>query len=151
MEGWVVGLLLISVVLRQAQDPDSALRTLRGGIQYAREFLIQEVINNQTPDPRDWLLKTSILDRFCPRLCDAVCGAVGPTGNRTVDGEAFIRTLQECNLFAIALDRVGEWFRYHHLFQDLLRAELARRETPEEIGALHALASRWLEAEGLIE
>jgi LuxR family maltose regulon positive regulatory protein len=103
MEGWAVGLRLATLALRPATDPDSALRTLRGGIQDTREYLLREVVEGQPREVRDWLLKTSILDRFCPALCEALCMAEDATAGDGLNGEAFVRALQECNSNAGAI------------------------------------------------
>ncbi|MFZ1538992.1 MAG: hypothetical protein WAT23_16630, partial [Chromatiaceae bacterium] len=151
IEGWAVGLRLVALAARQAPNPDQALRTLSGGILHAKEYLISEVIDRQPPQIRDCLLKTALLERFCPALCEAVCAPHGMAGEEVASGQAFVRTLQECNLFVIPLDAEGIWFRFHHLFHELLEADLGLRLTPEEIAVLHLRASRWLEANGLIE
>lgn len=151
MEGWAVGLRLVSLALQQVEDPHGFLMRLHGGVQHAREYLISEVVARQPPNIRDWLLKTSLLDRFCPRLCEALCRPDIEGSDTEFSGARFTHTVLTCNLFAVALDAHGEWFRYHHLFQNLLQQELERHTAPGEIVALHLRASAWFEAEGLIE
>jgi len=151
MEGWAVGLRLATLAIRPRDDPDTFLRRLQGGFQNTREYLLQEVVADQAPQMQDWMLQSAILDRFCPALCDAVCAADGAPSASDVGGRQFVGALQRGNLFTIALDAHGEWFRYHHLFQGLLQNELKRHRSPEQIAALHGRASAWLEREGLIE
>ena len=171
LEGWVVGLRLVSLALRESEDPDGFLVGLHGGVQQTEEYLVQEVIGRQPPRLRDWLLRSAILDRFCPSLCDAVCAggdnreageesagdkaargegaAVGTDG--AFDGARFTQALKAGNLFTIALDAQERWFRFHHLFQELLLRELKRRVGAREIAGLHMRASRWFEAQGMID
>lgn len=150
MEGWVVGLRLAALALGHLENPDTFLEQMRGGIQHARDYLVQEALAVQTPQTREWLLKTAILERFCPELCEHICGA-GESEAHERRGEAFVRTIQERNLFVIALDADGRWLRYHHLFQELLGNELRRAYGPEDVRVLHSRACDWFEAEGFIE
>ncbi|MGB5286608.1 MAG: AAA family ATPase, partial [Polyangiales bacterium] len=150
LEGWIAGLRLVGLALRHQDDPDGFLSGLRGGLPQLQDYLIGEVIDAQPPPMREWLRKTCILDRFCPALCEAVCATDGAPGESDLDGETFIRSLEEGNLFGIALDPRNEWYRYHHLFQWLLLEQLKRRCDAEEIATLHCRASEWFEAQGLI-
>jgi LuxR family maltose regulon positive regulatory protein len=143
MEGWAVGLRLVSLALRGVEDYNGFLKNLHGGIQLTRSYLLQEVIAAQPPSMRDRLLRTSILERFCAGLCDAMALPEGEAESGGLSGVEFVQTLQDRNLFTIALDSQGMWFRYHHLFQDLLQAELTQRTQPAEIAALHLRASEW--------
>ncbi len=151
MEGWVVGLQLVSLALRRIEDPNQFLTDLHGGIQQAREYLLQEVLNHQSHSIRERLLKTAILDRFCAPLCDAVCTSVDNPGALHQDSVEFIGEALSTNLFTIPLDTHGEWFRYHHLFQHLLQHELEQRMPAGEIAGLYLRASEWFENQGLIE
>jgi LuxR family maltose regulon positive regulatory protein len=150
IEGWAVGLRLAALALRDAADPAQLLQDLRSGTQHADAYLAQQVVEHLPPEMRDWMLRTSVLDRFCPSLCQAVCSPGARSQESTFDGESFVHALQEANLFCISLDSRGEWFRYHHLFQGFLQDEL-RRRFGQEIPELHTLASAWFEAQGLIE
>ncbi|MGB5299051.1 MAG: response regulator, partial [Thiogranum sp.] len=133
LEGWVVGLRLVSLAVRESEDPDGFLVGLHGGVQQTEEYLVQEVIGRQPPRLRDWLLRSAILDRFCPSLCDAVCagGDNRETGEESTgdkaargegaafgtdgafDGARFTQALKAGNLFTIALDAQERWFRFH--------------------------------------
>lgn len=150
-EGWVAGLRLVFLALRHLKDADTFLCELRGGILHTRQYLLQEVIAHLSSQMQDWLLKTSILERFCPELCDSVCSADGMPGTSGLNGQQFVDDLQQRNLFTVALDTQGEWFRYHHLFQELLNEQLRRRQGPGEIATLHSRASVWFETRGLID
>ncbi|MGB5574416.1 MAG: transcriptional regulator, partial [Thermoanaerobaculia bacterium] len=149
-EGWAVGLCLVSQYLRHSDDPEEFLISLAGGVQLTEQYLVQEVLAWRSPKMQDWLLKTSVLDQFCPNLCQAVCAEDDRSGGDDLDGQQFIEALLRVNLFTISLDSRGEWFRYHHLFQESLQEELQRRLSPEEISALHLRASEWFESGGRI-
>ena len=148
IEGWVVGLQLVSLYVRDVGDPDQYLRELHGGIEQAQEYLVEQVLRRQSPAMQDWMLSTSILDRFCAELCDSVCVTGAPASD--IDGQEFIATLRRGNLFTVSLDTRGKWFRYHHLFQSLLADLLRHRSSSQEIAELHLRASEWLEGEGLV-
>ena len=110
--------------------------------------LTHEAIAVQPTAVREWLLKTAILDRFCAPLCAAVCAEGGQVDARA-EGERFVRTVLDENLFVIALDPEGSGTRYHSLFQELLIGELQRSTDRPAIAALHRRASEWLETRGL--
>ena len=150
MEGWPVGLGFVSLALRGVEDRDGFLKNLHGGLQQTQDYLLQEVIAAQPPALRGWLMQTSTLDRFCADLCDAVGKLDGKPESGGLSGMEFLRTLQDRNLFTIGLDNQGTWFRYHHLFRDLLQAELEKRTEPAAIAALHRRASEWSEQQGLV-
>ena len=148
-EGWAAGLCLVTQYLSDCDDPEQFLRSLAGGIQLTEQYLTQEVLARRSPQMQEWLLRTSILDRFCPALCQAVC-ASEPPGRDDLDGRQFIEALVRVNLFTISLDSQGEWYRYHQLFQQSLRDELKRRFGPDELAALHVRASEWLESREML-
>jgi len=151
MEGWVVGLRLVSLALRQHKNPDVFLKKMHGGIQQTQEYLIREAITQQSPLMQDWLVQSAILDRFCEPLVQAVFAAGARAGAAVTDRGKFIESVDAGNLFVIPLDTGDKWFRYHHQFQQLLQHELNRRKTPDEIARLHSRASAWFESQGLIE
>ncbi len=144
-EGWLTALHLATVHLREVAEPAQAVTDLQGNARYVMDYLLDEVLARQTPALQGCLLKTSILDSFCAPLCEAVCREAA--GN----GDTFIARLEAFNLFLVGLDGVGVWYRYHHLFQQLLRRQLARRYSEAEIAALHRQASAWFAGQGLIE
>lgn len=151
MEGWVVGLRLVSLALKESNDPDDFLMGLHGGIQETQEYLVHEVIGKLPNVLREWLLKSSILDRFNAPLLDAVCSVPGGMETTGYDGSKFIKILNDGNLFAIQLDTHGEWFRYHHLFQALLKHELSRLLAPDQVAELHLQAASWFETQDMID
>lgn len=151
VEGWAVGLRLVSLSLRQAKDPDGFLSGLRGDVHDVREYMLQEVVASRSPTEQEWLLKTSLFDRFCPQLCDALCHPKSESGTPGYDGYAFLEALQKSNLFCVPLDGYGEWFRYHHLFGLFLRTQLEQRIAPEDIAVLHSRASAWFAEHNLID
>ena len=118
-EGWPAGLRLAALSLRDHDDPKAFVATFAGDDRQITEYL-HEFVAAQPRRLREFLLRTSILERLCAALCDAVTGRS--------DGTARLEEIQRANLFLVSFDRRGEWFRYHHLFRDLLRLELARSE-----------------------
>ena len=146
-EGWVTGLRLITLAASDDIDLVNASTVLHGELQ-TLDYLIAEALSRQPRDMQAWLLKTSILDRFCASLCEAV---FAPPDGGGFGGEAFIRSLTENNLFAIPLDHQGGWYRYHHLFGQLLRRQLGNSLEADEVAALHIQASRWFVDNGMIE
>lgn len=151
LEGWAVGLRLVALATRGLEDLRSLPHKLRAGIESLREYLVQEVLAAQPIPLQDWMLKTSILDRFCAGLCTAVCAPEPGTESAALTGDDFLRRLQRHNLFVVSLDDEGRWFRFHHLFQQEVQAQLRRRLGRDAIAALHRRASAWLADAGLID
>jgi len=149
-EGWVTGLRLAVLAMRGQDDPGLKLLELKGSTRYVLQYLFSEVLDHQPPSIRQFLLNTSILNRFCASLCNALCEAGETSADRDIEGEEFINWLQTNNLFLIPLDMKNRWFRYHYLFQQLLQHQLKRHYRPEEIAKLHSRASEWFEGKGLI-
>jgi ATP/maltotriose-dependent transcriptional regulator MalT/CheY-like chemotaxis protein len=147
LEGWVAGLRLVALSLRNAEDAGALFDHLRGGVQHAQQYLTHEALAEQPPDVREWLLKTAVLDRFCASLCAAMCAPDAPDARAR--GEQFVKTLLDENLFVVPLDPEGEWFRYHPLFQELLIAELGRSSADVDIAGLHARAREWFDRRAL--
>ena len=150
IEGWAAGLQLVCLALRHAKDPVAFLESLHGGLPHTQEYLIHEVLAGQQPPVRECLLKISILDRFCPQVFEAVCSPESTSEQMCSSGREFVDMLQSSNLFTISLDIQGEWFRFHHLFQEILHKQLEQQLESSEIAALHLRASDWFESEGLI-
>jgi len=151
VEGWAVGLRLVSLALRHVGGAEAFLKRLPGRLSEIQEYLLREVLAGQAAEVQDRMLASSILDRFCVEVLAAVCDppdADDPTAPTAAD---FLKELRTSNLFAVSLDARREWFRYHHLFQELLVGELERLRGPEHVAALHLRACQWFEAEGLID
>ncbi|MFC1821983.1 response regulator [Thermodesulfobacteriota bacterium] len=153
MEGWVTGLRLAALSLGQKEDVGRVLQGLKEENQYVADYLIQEVLSGVPPVMARYLMVTSILDRFCAPLCDKL--SLSPKERKEtkdqLNGEAFIDWLKETNLFVVPLDQQNHWFRYHHLFQELLKKQLEQNRNAQEIATLHSSAGEWFESKGLIE
>ena len=150
IEGWAVGLRLLVLALRHVDDPDSFLRDLRGGLPHTQQYLLREVLAALQPEVREGMLKASILDRFCPKLLDAVCAPEKDSAPGGLSGAELVHVLQQGHLFTIPLDARGEWFRYHHLLRELLRGLLRENTSTSQRATLHANAGAWFESRGLI-
>ncbi|HSF80148.1 MAG TPA: LuxR C-terminal-related transcriptional regulator [Anaerolineales bacterium] len=138
-ESWVVGLQLAALSLKGQPSYDTFIEKFTGGHQFILDYLTEEVLDTLTDAQRGFLLHTSILERFCGKLCQAVTG--DPSSQEMLD------EIRKRNLFLIPLDTEGRWFRYHHLFAEVLYA-LLERDHPGEVGALHLKAAAWFESEG---
>ncbi|HRQ41320.1 MAG TPA: LuxR C-terminal-related transcriptional regulator [Chloroflexota bacterium] len=143
-EGWPVGLRLATIAIRQWGITESQPAILQVENQYVVEYLVNEVLARQPTAVRDFLLKTSILDRFCPPLAAATIGKE----LSTLPG---IEHLEREGLFIESLDGQNQWFRYHQLFRRLLQQRLEETVSAAEVAALHAGAGDWLAAHGYIE
>src|SRR5215204_240482 len=139
-EGWVAGLQLAALAMRDRSDISSFIAAFTGSNRYVVDYLAEEVLARQSEALRIFLLQTSILDRMCGPLCDAVTSRD--------DGQEALEYLEHANLFVTPLDEDRRWYRYHHLFTDVLRQRL--RETDADLlPELHRRASVWFEREGL--
>ena len=138
-EGWAAGAALAALSLRDRDDAATRASELTGTQQQIADYLVEEVIARQPGNLKMFLLGTAVLDRMTPALCDAVLG--------THDAADSLETLARSNAFVVPLDDRGEWFRYHHLFSDLLRAELKRRQ-PELLPVYLKRAAAWCELHG---
>jgi LuxR family transcriptional regulator, maltose regulon positive regulatory protein len=141
-EGWIAALQLAALSIQGRDDVSSFIARFAGNDRYIVDYLVEEVLAQQPEPVREFLLHTAVLDRLTGPLCDAVSGRDG--------GSHMLTTLQRANLFLVALDDQREWYRYHHLFADVLRARLLA-EQPDLVPLLHQRASRWYEAHDLAE
>jgi LuxR family transcriptional regulator, maltose regulon positive regulatory protein len=151
-EGWVAGLQLAALAVRDHPDVSSFIQSFTGSHHFVLDYLMEEVLNQQPESIQTFLLNTSILERMCGPLCDAVLGdlpAVGPEADgQATEGQKILEYLEHGNLFIVPLDNERHWYRYHHLFADLLRQRLGQSQTPEEVARYHLYASEWYEKTG---
>src|SRR5918995_807442 len=138
-EGWIAALQLAALSMRGREDLSSFVESFSGSNRHVLDFLAEEVLERQPEGMREFLLKTSVLERMSARLCDALTGRS--------DGQEMLERLERENLFVIALDDKRRWYRYHHLFADVLRSRLQRGQ-PERIRELHRRAAAWYERNG---
>jgi LuxR family maltose regulon positive regulatory protein len=173
-EGWIAGLQMAALSM-QGRDPSSFVQAFSGSHRFILDYLLEEVLERQSPEIQEFLLKTSILDRLTAPLCEAVLEAgrqktevrskESNEGSRAQEGDVrppasdlqvptsayqtLLEHLESSNLFVIPLDDERRWYRYHHLFADLLRVHLSQAQ-PEQTSELHRRASDWYERSGLI-
>jgi LuxR family maltose regulon positive regulatory protein len=140
-EGWAAGLRLAAISLAGHPDPERFVAEFSGSDRTVAEYLLAEMLNRQPTDVQQLLLRTSLLDRINGELADLLTGRPG--------SERILLALEDANAFLVSLDPERTWFRYHHLFADLLRLEL-RRRLPEEVPELHRRAADWLIRHGQV-
>ncbi|GHO47577.1 LuxR C-terminal-related transcriptional regulator [Ktedonospora formicarum] len=138
-EGWIVGLQLAALSMQGHQDISGFIQTFAGDHRYIVDYLVEEVLQHQTAPLRNFLLQTSILDQLSGSLCDAVTGQQ--------EGDAQLEALERGNYFVIPLDDTRHWYRYHHLFAEVLSAHLMA-EQATLVSTLHRRASGWYEQHG---
>lgn len=136
-EGWIVGLQMAALSMR-GRDPQAFFDSFTGDDRYIADYLIEEVLNHQPQAVRDFLLRTSILEKLSAPLCEAMLGKTSVE----------LSELERANLFLIPLDNARVWYRYHHLFAELLRQCLREAASAEEVLGLYRSASEWCEANG---
>lgn len=137
-EGWAVGLQLAALALKNIPDPQKFVDTFRGSHRYVLDYLADQVIRQQGPEIRRFLVQTSILERFCAAACKAITGFS--------NSQSILDQLEQTNMFIIPLDHERIWYRYHHLFADYLRTELTKAEQSD----LDKKAARWHEEHHLV-
>lgn len=152
-EGWIAGLQLAAISMQGHQDTTSFIKSFTGSHHFVLDYLVEEVLQQQPESIQAFLLRTSILDRLCGSLCDAVL--LTPSGS----GQDILEYLEHANLFLIPLDNERRWYRYHHLFAELLRQRLhqssasslggAVEDVENHVTELHSRASRWYEDHSL--
>jgi LuxR family maltose regulon positive regulatory protein len=151
-EGWIAGLQMAALSLRQREAGDVArfIEDFSGSHRFIMEYLVDEVLQGQPAEVQTFLLVTSILDRLCASLCDAVTGTLEDLDVGTFQSSGdILEYLEHANLFINPLDDRGQWYRYHPLFADLLRQRL-QQAYPDQVAKLHLSASQWYEQAGLI-
>jgi LuxR family maltose regulon positive regulatory protein len=139
-EGWIAGLQMAALSMQGREDVHEVVHSFSGSHRYILDYLIDEVFQGQSADVRDFLLRTSILDRFTAPLCDAVA--------ERDDSKEVLLVLEQANLFIVPLDESRQWHRYHRLFAELLRHRLRTVAPEDHVASLHKRASQWYEAHG---
>jgi LuxR family transcriptional regulator, maltose regulon positive regulatory protein len=142
-EGWIAGLQLAAISMQGHQDATGFIKSFTGSHHFVMDYLVEEVLHQQPENIQKFLLQTSILDRMCGPLCEALLLA-------PASGQSTLEQLEHANLFIIPLDNERRWYRYHHLFADLLRQRLAASTPTSDslINQLHLRASQWYEDHG---
>jgi LuxR family transcriptional regulator, maltose regulon positive regulatory protein len=141
-EGWIAGLKMAALSMRGKRDVSGFISSFSGSHRYVLDYFVEEVLSQQRPDVRQFLLETSVLERLSGSLCDALTGRDG--------SQSILERLEKANLFISPLDDERRWYRYHQLFATILRNQLAAAG-PEAASMLHRRASQWYEGEGLVE
>jgi len=139
-EGWIAGLQLAAVSMQGHRDATGFIKSFTGSHRFVLDYLVEEVLGQQPENIQAFLLVTSILDRMCGSLCDAVLR------DQSISGQGTLEHLERSNLFIVPLDNERHWYRYHHLFAELLRQRLQQRGSLNEY---HVRASQWYEDQGL--
>ena len=148
-EGWIAGLQLAALSMRGQKDTPSFIKSFTGSHHFVLDYLVEEVLLQQSESVQSFLLRTSILNRLCGPLCDAVLLDPSAPGQETLE------YIEGANLFLISLDNERRWYRYHHLFAELLRQRLQKGSIPSmgrkgpTVAELHIRASQWYEDNGL--
>lgn len=139
-EGWIAGLQLAAISLQGHTDATRLIQTFTGSHRLVLDYLVEDVLDHQPQNIQDFLLQTAVLDRLTSSLCNVLTGQE--------DGQAILELLERANLFVVPLDNERHWYRYHHLFADVLQARL-RTKQPDQVAILHRRASEWYEQKGL--
>ncbi len=142
-EGWIAGLRLAALSMRGHSDHRAFIRSFRGTHRDIIDYLVTEILNRQTQTVQEFLLRTSILDRFCGPLCASILGMA--------ESQAILEEMEQANLFLVPLDHERNWYRYHHLFKDALHHRLQSQLNTEEFASLHRRAGAWFASNGLVE
>ncbi len=150
-EGWIAGLQLAALSLQGSKDAAGFIQSFTGSHHFVMDYLVEEVLHQQPESVQTFLLRTSILDRLCGPLCEAVL--LDPSAS----GQATLEYIERANLFIVPLDNERRWYRYHHLFADLLRQRLRQSiaspagtgDAESRMAELHLRASQWYEDNGL--
>ncbi len=141
-EGWVAGLQMAAISLRGREDGPAFVAAFAGSHRFVFDYLFEEVLNRQPPEVREFLLRTSILERLTPSLCDVVAGTRGAAAG-------LLDLLERNNLFVVPLEDERTWFRYHHLFASLLQKVLEQTH-PDSLAEFHSRACFWYEEQGML-
>lgn len=143
-EGWIAGLQLAALSMQGKTDTSEFIHSFSGANQFVLDYLLEEVLKKQSEALQEFLLRTSILNRLCGSLCDTLLQNENPLAQHMLE------TLEHDNLFVVPLDNERRWYRYHHLFRDLLRQRLSQKHDKGEVVEMHIRASEWFEQDGEI-
>ena len=149
-EGWIVGLRLASLAIKNPEDTEVVLAKLKSDFFTSSDFLMEEVMQNQSPEIQKLLLATSLCNRFCSELVDNI-RQKGDMTLKSMTGDEFIQWLKTSNLFLVSLDFDNKWYRYHHLFQELLLKQLNNRYSAHEVNEIQRQIAQWHESRGDID
>ena len=144
-EGWITGLRLLLLMVKKGEGLNETFEKIFSINPRTINFLLEEVILNQPEPIRDCIMKMSILDQFCDELVDQLCFPIAKNLKDDSSGKEVIQTLLNANLFTISLDYEGKWYRFHHLFQEMLQNQLKKQHSIKEINAYHLKASEWFD------
>lgn len=153
-EGWVAGLQLAALSMQGSSDLNHFMETFSGRDPFVLDYLMEEILQGLTEQVQNFLLKTCMLDRLCGSLCDAIFDIDEPKEHESVDftGQDMLEWLEQANLFIVPLDNERRWYRYHHLFADLLRKRVHQNsnyagtaQTELSVTEIHKRASIWYE------
>lgn len=165
-EGWIAGLQLAALSMQGDKDTTGFIKSFTGSHRFVMDYLVEEVLHQQPENVQTFLLRTSILDRMCGPLCEAMVGRLEtrdwrleskdqaadnlqlPISTQSVQSQGVLEHLERANLFITPLDNERRWYRYHHLFADLLRQRLHQQQ-PDNVADLHLRASKWYQENGL--
>jgi LuxR family maltose regulon positive regulatory protein len=154
-EGWIAGLQLAAISMQGHQDATSFIQSFTGSHHFVLDYLLEEVLQQQSESIQTFLLRTSILDRLCGPLCDAVCSVGTARLDPSASGQETLEYLEHANLFIVPLDNERRWYRYHHLFAGFLRQRLnqstasSTEDAGKGVAEYHIRASVWYEDNGL--
>jgi len=149
-EGWIIGLRLISMVIKNQEDIESILKKFDEGLYSISDYLISEVLSKHSEQYINYITTLSILDRFCVELLDELLQTENVDNKQISKGSEIIQWLLKSNMFIISLDLEQKWFRFHHLFQDLLKFQLKEEKPLRQIQIIYKRASNWFEKNNLI-
>ncbi|HLV82015.1 MAG TPA: hypothetical protein VKT32_17125, partial [Chthonomonadaceae bacterium] len=141
-EGWIAGLQLVALSLQGREDPSRFIASFAGSHRFILDYLVNEVLARQPEEVQAFLAETSVLNRLCGSLCDAV--------RQSQESQTLLERIEAGNLFLFPLDEERRWYRYHHLFADILQARLLQ-QGPERVAELHRRAAAWYEQQGILE
>ena len=149
-EGWIIGLRLVSMIIKNQEDIVSIFKKFDKSLNSISEYLISEVLSKQSEQFLNYIMTASVLNRFCVDLIDEILQTKNGDEEQSAKGEEIVQSLVGSNMFIIPLDMEQKWFRFHHLFQDLLKYQLKKERSVKQINELNKRASIWFEKNNFI-